>query len=86
MKLALLYLVVINIVAFILYGIDKNRAKQGDWRIPEATLIAIAAIGGSIGAYAGMRAFHHKTRKPLFRIGVPVIILIQTAAFFLLRW
>ena len=55
------YLLAVNIVTFLLYGIDKYKAKKGKWRISEATLLTMAAIGGSIGAWAGMRLWHHKT-------------------------
>ena len=57
------YLAAVNIVAFIMYGIDKEKARRGAWRIPESTLIGVAFLGGSFGAWAGMRYFHHKTRK-----------------------
>ena len=55
------FLLAINIVTFLLYGIDKYKAKKGKWRISEATLLTMAAIGGSIGAWAGMRLWHYKT-------------------------
>ena len=71
-----IYLILINLTAFIVYGLDKRRAKRGAWRIPERTLILLAAVGGSVGAYAGMRVFHHKTRKTKFRLGVPVALLL----------
>ena len=57
----LYYLIVINVVTFLVYGIDKWKAKQGSWRISEATLLILAAIGGSIGALLGMKIWHHKT-------------------------
>ena len=57
----LYYLMVINIVTFLVYGIDKIKAKQGSWRISEATLLIFAVIGGSIGALLGMQVWHHKT-------------------------
>lgn len=80
------YLCVVNIAAFLMYGLDKQKARMNRWRIPEATLIGIAVIGGSVGAYAGMKAFHHKTKKPKFYIGVPVIMLLQAAlAVYLLQ-
>ena len=60
------YLITINIVAFMMYGIDKEKAKRGAWRIPESTLIGVALLGGSFGAWAGMKTFHHKTRKKKF--------------------
>lgn len=80
MKPEIIYLIIINIITFITYGIDKAKARKGAWRIPEKTLIGLAVAGGSIGALAGMSFFHHKTRKPLFKIGIPVILLIEAAA------
>jgi uncharacterized membrane protein YsdA (DUF1294 family) len=73
----IIYLVVINIVTFITYGIDKRKAIKKLWRIPEATLILLAAVGGSIGALLGMLFFHHKTKHRKFTIGVPVILALQ---------
>ena len=69
----------INLTAFVLYGIDKHRAVRNRWRIPESVLILSAVLGGGIGAYLGMRIFHHKTRKPLFALGVPLIMLAEYA-------
>ena len=80
MKPEIIYLIIINIITFITYGIDKAKARKGAWRIPEKTLIGLAVAGGSIGAMAGMSFFHHKTRKPLFKIGIPVILIIEAAA------
>ena len=73
------YLLAVNIVTFLLYGIDKYKAKKGKWRISEATLLTMAAIGGSIGAWAGMRLWHHKTMHKKFKYGIPVIIIMQIA-------
>ena len=73
------YLLAVNIVTFILYGIDKYKAKKGKWRISEATLLTMAAIGGSIGAWAGMRLWHHKTMHKKFKYGIPLIIIMQVA-------
>ena len=81
--IVLIYLEIVNLVAFALFGIDKRRAKKGLWRIPEATLILSAVVGGGIGALAGMYLFRHKTKKQKFTVGIPVIIGMQ-AAFFLL--
>ena len=75
-----LWLLFINIAAFITFGIDKWKAEQHMWRIPEATLLGLAAAGGSIGALAGMRFFHHKTRKPLFAFGIPALLVLQVLA------
>ena len=73
------YLVIINIIAFIVYGIDKLKAKRGKWRIPEATLLFLTIIGGSIGAWCGVKVWHHKTLHKKFRYGIPLIIAIQIA-------
>ena len=73
------YLLAINIATFLLYGIDKYKAKKGKWRISEATLLTMATIGGSIGAWAGMRLWHHKTMHKKFKYGIPVIIILQVA-------
>ena len=73
----LLYLLAINLLAFLLYGIDKSRAKRGKWRIRESVLILMSFLLGTIGSLAGMRLFHHKTLKKKFRIGVPAILILQ---------
>ena len=79
MNIILGYLLAINIATFFLYGIDKYKAKKGRWRISEATLLLMAVIGGSIGALAGMRLWHHKTMHKKFKYGIPVIIIFQVA-------
>lgn len=71
------YLLIINAIAFFLMLADKQKAKKKKWRIPEATLIGVAVIGGSVGALAGMYTFRHKTKHPKFTIGVPVILALQ---------
>ena len=73
------YLLAINIATFLLYGIDKYKAKKNQWRISEATLLTMAAIGGSIGAWAGMRLWHHKTKHKKFKYGIPILIILQVA-------
>lgn len=80
------YLLAVNILAFVLFGIDKQKARCNAWRIPEKTLILSAVIGGSAGAILGMRFFRHKTRKPKFAVGVPVILLVQIAAVWLVSY
>lgn len=69
------YLLIVNIVAFFLMGIDKKKAQTGAWRIPEKTLFLSAILGGSVGAIAGMQLFRHKTRHRSFVIGMPLILL-----------
>ena len=73
------YLLAVNIATFLLYGIDKYKAKKNQWRISEATLLTMAAIGGSIGAWVGMRIWHHKTMHKKFKYGIPIIIIMQVA-------
>ena len=75
------YLVVVNAVAFCMYGIDKRKAIKKHWRIPEATLLGIAFVGGSAGAWVGMRMFRHKTQHLKFMILVPVFFVLQVAGF-----
>lgn len=76
------YLILINALALLLMLADKQKAKRGAWRIPEATLLGMAALGGSIGAIAGMYLFRHKTKHPKFAIGLPLILVIQLFAIF----
>ena len=73
------YILAINTVAFIMYGIDKYKAKKAKWRISEATLLLLAVVGGSIGAWMGMKVWHHKTMHKKFKYGIPAILLIQVA-------
>ena len=75
----LYYLIGINIVTFLVYGIDKCKAKRSKWRIPEATLLGLAVIGGSIGAWLGMKTWHHKTMHKKFKYGLPLILIAQIA-------
>ena len=75
----LVWLAVINLAAFAVYGIDKAKARRGAWRIPEKTLFLLPLLGGSIGALLGMRVFHHKTKHWYFVWGVPAILLAQIA-------
>lgn len=75
--LVLLYLIIINAAGFLLMLADKLKAKRGAWRIPEATLMGIAAMGGSVGSLAGMYCFRHKTRHIKFTLGIPLVLIIQ---------
>ena len=79
MNIILYYLLAVNIATFFLYGIDKYKARKGRWRISEATLLMMAVIGGSIGAWSGMRLWHHKTMHKKFKYGIPIIIILQVA-------
>ena len=76
-EIILPYLLIINVATAVIYGWDKLCAIKHWWRVPEITLLGIAAIGGSIGALMGMRLFHHKTLHLKFKYGVPVILVLQ---------
>lgn len=76
-SILLIYLLSLNILTFIIYGIDKWKARKGRWRIPESSLLLLAACGGSIGAWCGMRVWHHKTLHKKFKYGIPLILLLQ---------
>ena len=78
------YLIFINIVTFLVYGLDKWKAKQGSWRISEATLLMLAVIGGTIGALLGMQVWRHKTMHKKFKYGLPLILLAQIALIYLI--
>lgn len=87
MKYLFIYLLIINALGFLLMLSDKQRAKKNRWRIPEARLLAVAALGGSLGTLAGMYTFRHKTRHRKFTLGVPAILAVQLllAGYFLLN-
>ena len=78
-KALMIYLLLINAAGYLLMRTDKKKAKKGAWRIPEATLMAVAAVGGSIGSLLGMYHFRHKTKHPKFTIGIPMILAVQVA-------
>lgn len=80
----LLYLLIVNAVAFLLMLVDKRSAQKKLWRIPESTLMMAAVIGGSIGALAGMYTFRHKTKHVKFTLGVPAILIAQILGAFLM--
>ncbi len=88
-RLLMIWLALINLAAFCAFGVDKWKAKRKERkpeirRIPERNLFLCALLGGSLGAYLGMRVWHHKTRHRSFQIGIPAILIIQVAALFAL--
>ena len=79
MSILLIFITALNAVTFLVYGIDKLKARKNKRRIPESTLLLLAAFGGSIGAWLGMRVWHHKTMHRKFKYGVPLILFLQIA-------
>ncbi len=82
--IAFIYFAAINVLTFLLYGIDKYRAKKSVWRVKEATLIGLSLCGGSVGAWVGMKVWHHKTQHKKFKYGIPMILLAQIIGVFLI--
>ena len=78
------YLIGVNLLTFLVFGLDKLKARQGKWRIPEATLIWLSIAGGSAGALLGMYLFRHKTQKRKFTLGIPVILIVQVVLVYFL--
>ena len=76
-NILLFCIVGLNIVTVIVYGIDKLKAKKGKWRISEATLLLLAVVGGSVGAWCGIKVWHHKTKHKTFKYGIPLIMAMQ---------
>ncbi|MCD8036584.1 MAG: DUF1294 domain-containing protein [Clostridiales bacterium] len=85
MKVLLIYYAAINIVLFVLMGIDKSKAKRDKWRIKEATLMFCAIIGGGIGGFIGMRVFHHKTKKWYFHVVFAAGIILHVLLWWFLK-
>ncbi|MBQ3541765.1 MAG: DUF1294 domain-containing protein [Oscillospiraceae bacterium] len=77
MKIIVIYLLLINAAGLLLMRSDKKRSQNNRWRIRERTLIGVAVFGGSIGVFAGMRIFRHKTKHPKFYMGIPLILTLQ---------
>lgn len=77
MKLVICYFVIMNLVGFFVMGEDKRRARKHLWRIPEKTLFLCSILGGSVGTWAGMYVFHHKTKHWYFVIGMPLLLVLQ---------
>ena len=76
------FIAILNVITFLIYAIDKWKAKKNRWRIPESTLLLLAVLGGSIGAWLGMKIWHHKTMHKKFKYGVPLILVLQIGALF----
>ena len=75
--LLLFCIIGVNVITFVVYGIDKLKAKKGKWRVPETTLLLLAIIGGSVGAWCGVKVWHHKTMHLKFKYGIPLIMAMQ---------
>lgn len=85
-QIVIIYLVVINIVGFLAMGIDKHQAKMSNRRIPENTLFGFTVLGGGIGTILGMYVFHHKTKKLKFKIGMPLILILEILIFIYFKY
>ena len=85
-EIAVYYLAAVNLLSLILTVADKRRARRRAWRVPEATLLLFAALGGSPAMLVTMLVIRHKTRKPKFMVGIPCILVLQTAAIVALAW
>ena len=87
LHVVLAYFITVNVLGLVLFGIDKWKAKHDKWRISEATLLSVTAIGGSIGAWVGMKVWHHKTMHKKFKYGIPLVIVLQfVLLLFTLYW
>lgn len=84
-KILIIYFVTINVATFLVYGVDKWKAKRSKWRITEAALLLLAVLGGSIGALLGMKVWHHKTMHKKFKYGIPLIIIVQVVVVLLIK-
>ena len=85
-QFAILYLIIINLLGFAIMGIDKKKAKMGNRRIPENTLFAFTFLGVGIGTIAGMYTFRHKTRKLSFKIGMPLIVILEISIYIFFKF
>lgn len=83
--ISLIYIIAINVIAFIVMGIDKHRAEKRKWRVPEKNLWLLAIIGGSIGSIIGMKTFRHKTKHRSFQFGMPVLLIGQMLLYIFLN-
>ncbi len=87
LHVVLAYFITVNVLGLVLFGIDKWKAKHDKWRISEATLLSVTAIGGSIGAWVGMKVWHHKTMHKKFKYGIPLVMVLQfSILLFTLYW
>ena len=80
-QIAVIYLIVINILGFLVMGLDKHKAKMAERRIPENTLFMFTILGGGVGTIAGMYVFHHKTKKMKFKVGMPLVLILELLIF-----
>ena len=87
LHVVLAYFITVNVLGLVLFGIDKWKAKHDKWRISEATLLSVTIIGGSIGAWVGMKVWHHKTMHKKFKYSIPLAMVFQFALLlFTLYW
>lgn len=80
MEELIIYFIAVNLTAFLLFAVDKKRAIARQWRIPEALLLVVSAVGGGFGGYTSMQIFRHKTKKPIFMVCMPIFVVLQIAS------
>jgi len=76
-----MYFMIINLAGYVIMAVDKRKSVRNKWRVKEKTLFAISLVGGALGMMLGMRSFHHKTKKTMFRIGIPILIILNMAVY-----
>lgn len=81
LKAVVIYFIIINIIGYVIMGIDKRKSLKDKWRVKEKSLFTIAFIGGASGMLLGMRNFHHKTKKPMFKVGIPMLTILNMVVY-----
>lgn len=85
-KVIAIYFIIINLVGYFIMAVDKRKSIKDKWRIKERTLFAISLVGGALGMMLGMRSFHHKTKKTMFKIGIPILTILNLAIYIYLLY
>ncbi|SHJ18424.1 DUF1294 domain-containing protein [Lutispora thermophila] len=80
-KIVTIYFIMVNSIGYFIMAVDKRKSIKDKWRIKEKTLFAVSLVGGALGMMLGMKRFHHKTRKPMFRIGIPMLTILNMAVY-----
>lgn len=86
LKAVVIYFIIINLAGYIIMAVDKRKSVRNKWRIQEKTLFAISLFGGALGMLLGMRSFHHKTKKTMFKVGIPLLAILNIAVYIYLLY